>query len=88
MSLTFRRPAQLGDQLRVEAWVTKRGTRTIDTRAEVRTTATGELLTSAEGRFVRVSREQAAAFRDAYGEQIDDSVFGAAARRNAGEAVD
>lgn len=84
MSLTFRQPAQLGDALRVEAWTTNRRSRTIDTRAEIRSRVTGELLTAAEGRFVRVSRAQAAAFRAGYGDAIDESAFGVAARRNAG----
>lgn len=84
MSLAFRRPVRLGKQIRVLAWVTGRKARAIDTRSEVRDVETGELLASAEGRFMRVMPEQAAAWHAAYGDQIDDSAFGAAARRNAG----
>jgi len=84
MSLTFRRPAHLGDTLRVEAWIVSRRSRTIDTRAEIRSIATGELLAAADGCFVRVSRDQAAAFRDGYGQEADETAFGAAARRNSG----
>jgi acyl-coenzyme A thioesterase PaaI-like protein len=83
LALTFRRAAHLGDVLRVEAWIDKRRSRTIETRAEIRSIDSGELLAEAEARFVRVSREQAAAFREAYGEQINGSAFGAAAIRNA-----
>jgi uncharacterized protein (TIGR00369 family) len=84
MSVAFRRPVRLGQQIRALAWVTGRKARAIDTRAEVRDVEGGELLASAEGRFMRVTPEQAAAWREAYGDQIDDSAFGAAARRNAG----
>ena len=86
MSLTFRKPVRLGQSIRVLAWVSGKRARTIDTRADVRDAASGELLAQAEGRFVRVSREQAEAWREAYGDQIDASAFGAAARRNAGLA--
>jgi acyl-coenzyme A thioesterase PaaI-like protein len=86
MTLTFRRPVRLGQQIRVLAWVTGGKARLIDTRAEVHDLETGELLASAEGRFMRVRPEQAAAWRELYGDQIDDSAFGAAARRNAGLA--
>jgi acyl-CoA thioesterase FadM len=84
MSVTFRQPVRLGQSIRAMAWVTGRKARAIDTRSEVRDIETGSLLASAEGRFMRVTPEQAAAWRDAYGDQIDDSAFGAAARRNSG----
>jgi acyl-coenzyme A thioesterase PaaI-like protein len=84
MSLTFRRPVRLGQEIRVLAWVVGRKARAVDTRAEVRDRDTSELLATAEGRFMRVTPEQAQAWREAYGDQIDESAFGAAARRNAG----
>jgi acyl-coenzyme A thioesterase PaaI-like protein len=84
MSLVFRRPVRLGQDIRVLAWVVGRKARAVDTRAEVRDRGTGELLATAEGRFMRVTPEQAQAWREAYGDQIDESAFGAAARRNAG----
>ena len=84
MSTAFRRPVRLGKEIRVLASVSARKGRAIDTRSEVRDAETGELLATADGRFMRVTREQAAAWRDAYGNQIDDSAFGTAARRNAG----
>jgi acyl-coenzyme A thioesterase PaaI-like protein len=84
MSLTLRKPVRLGQDVRVLAWVVRRKARTIETRADILDATTGELLAQADARFVRVSREQAAAWRVAYGDQIDDSVFGDAARRNAG----
>jgi acyl-coenzyme A thioesterase PaaI-like protein len=83
LTLTFRRAARVGAPLRVSAWVLNRRSRTIDSRAELRDTATGELLVEAEARFVRVSKEQAAAWRAAYS-GTDDSAFGRAAARNAG----
>lgn len=86
MTVTFRRPVRLGQEIRVTASVTSKRARTIDTTADARDIESGELLAEAEGRFVRVSREQAAAWRDAYGEGIDESTFGTAARRNTGVA--
>lgn len=83
MSTTFRRPVPLDRTVRVLAWVTARRGRTFDARAELRDRELGTLLAEAEGRFVRVSKEQAAAWRDAYGRSIDGTAFGAAARRNA-----
>ncbi len=84
MTLSFRRPVRLEQQIRVLAWVVGRKARAIDARAEVRDIETGTVLAAAEGRFMRVTSEQAAAWREAYGDQIDGSSFGAAARRNAG----
>jgi acyl-CoA thioesterase FadM len=84
MSLAFRRPVRLGQEIRVLAWVVGRKARAVDTRAELRDRETGELLATAEARFMRVTPEQAQAWREAYGDQIDASAFGAAARRNAG----
>jgi uncharacterized protein (TIGR00369 family) len=84
MSVAFRRPVRLGQHLRVEARIVGRKARVVDARAELRDAATGEMLAEADGRFMRVTPEQAAAWREAYGDQIDESAFGAAARRNAG----
>lgn len=83
MSLAFRKPVALGQELRVLAWIVGRKARAIDTRAEVRDLQTDQVLAEADGRFMRVTPEQAAAWRASYGDQIDDSVFGVAARRNA-----
>lgn len=86
MALIFRKPVRLGQEIRVLAWVVGRKARAVDTRAEARDADTGVVLAEAEGRFMRVTPEQAVAWREAYGGQIDDSTFGAAARRNAGLA--
>jgi acyl-coenzyme A thioesterase PaaI-like protein len=88
MTTTFRHPVRLGESLRVVGSIASRRSRTIETRAELFSVATGTLLAEAEGRFVRVSREQAAAWRDAYGVVDDESVFGQAAMRNARERHD
>ncbi|HEX5166075.1 MAG TPA: PaaI family thioesterase [Thermomicrobiales bacterium] len=86
MSVTFRKPIRLGQQIRVEATVVGRKARAIDTHAVVYDAATEQPLAEADGRFMRVTAEQAAAWRSAYGDQIEESAFGAAARRNAGLA--
>jgi acyl-coenzyme A thioesterase PaaI-like protein len=86
MTLTFRQPARVGEELLVLASISGSRARAIDTRAEVRRVVGNALIAEAEGRFVRVSQPQAAAWRAAYG-VLDDasSAFGRAAARNSGE---
>ncbi len=84
MTLTFKRPVRLGQEILATAEVVGMKARAVDARAEVRDRITGALLAAADGRFMRVTPDQAAAWREAYGDQIDNSSFGAAARRNAG----
>jgi acyl-coenzyme A thioesterase PaaI-like protein len=83
LAVTFRQPARIGETLRIIGGVTQRRSRTIETRGEVIALGTGTVLATAEGRFVRVSREQAASWRDQYGAHDEDTVFGQAANRNA-----
>ncbi|HUG15593.1 MAG TPA: PaaI family thioesterase [Thermomicrobiales bacterium] len=85
MSLTFRQPARVGEPLRVVGEVARTRSRAIDARAVIRQIASGELVAEADARFMRVSREQAAEWRSAYGEQIEGSAFGDAVGRNAGQ---
>ena len=85
MTVTFRQPARIDDDLLVVASVTHSRARAIDTRAEARRLADNVLVAEAEGRFVRVSNQQAA-WRVAYSTaDAGDSAFGRAAARNAGE---
>lgn len=86
MSLAFRKPVRLGQEIRVLAWVVGRKARVVDVRAELRDVVSDDMVAEADGRFMRVTPDQAIAWRAAYGDQIDNSVFGVAARRNAGEA--
>lgn len=81
MEVTFRRPARTDAALRVIGEVIQQRSRTIDTRAVIRDVESNEVLAEATGRFVRVSREQAAAWRAGYGAQPDASAFGAALER-------
>lgn len=83
MSVSYRKPLQVGREVRVSAVIVARRSRVIETHAEVRSADTSELLAAADGRFVRVSAEQAAEWRDAYGAEHDDSTFADAARRTA-----
>ena len=83
MSVVYRKPLEVGRAVRVAATVVGRRSRAIEARAEVRGIDSGEVLAEAEGRFVRVSAAQAAAWRAAYGAEHDDSTFAAAARRTA-----
>jgi acyl-coenzyme A thioesterase PaaI-like protein len=88
MTLTFRQPARVGEDLLVLAVITGSRARAVDTSAEVRRTVDNALIAEAEGRFVRVSKLQAAAWRAAYGVPEDaSSAFGRAAARNAGECA-
>lgn len=83
MSIAFRRPLAVGQQVRVTAVVVARRSRGIDVSSAVRRLETGELVAEAEGRFVRVPAAQAAAWRDAYAREYDGSAFAEAARRTA-----
>jgi acyl-coenzyme A thioesterase PaaI-like protein len=86
MTLTFRQPARVGEELLVLATISGSRARAIDTRAEVRRVVDNARVAESEGRFVRVSKPQAAAWRAAYGALDDDSsAFGRAAARNAGD---
>lgn len=84
LSLTFRQPARIGDPLLVVARVTARRGRLIDATATVHRIADDACIAEAEGRFVRVSRQQADAWRDAYATADPNSAFARAAQRNAG----
>ena len=88
LSLAFRRPARLGEPLRVVGRIVTRGARTIETSGEIYDIDSGRLVANAEGRFMRVSREQAAVWRAAYGDGADGSVFGDAPQRNAAALKD
>lgn len=85
MSLTFRRPARVGEALRVVGLVSGTRSRAIDATASIVTIEGGELVAEAEARFIRVSREQAQEWREAYGAEGDSSPFGEAMTRRAGK---
>lgn len=85
LNVTFRAPLRAGHTVLLHGHVSNATRRTITTSAEVRDEATGKLLASATGEFMRVSAEQAARWRESYGLN-DESVFAAAigARANGG----
>lgn len=85
MSLTFRRPARVGETLRTVGTVTQRRGRAIDAEARISTVNGDEVVAEASARFIRVSPEQARQWREAYGAAGDDSVFGEAIARRADE---
>lgn len=84
MSLTFRRPARVGEPLRAIGSVSQRRGRAIDAVARIVTVESGETVAEASARFIRVSPEQAREWRDAYGTEGDDSIFGEAMTRQSG----
>lgn len=86
MSLTFRRPARVGEPLRAIGSVSERRGRAIDAVARIVTVSGGDLVTEASARFIRVSADQAREWREAYGAGDDDSMFGEAIAR--GSALD
>lgn len=83
VSIVYRQPLAVGRPVRVTARVVTQRSRLIDAHAEVRDVESDALLAEAEGRFMRVAADQAAAWRDAYGAANDDSTFADAARRAA-----
>jgi uncharacterized protein (TIGR00369 family) len=85
MSLTFRRPARVGEPLRVVGQLVRARSRAFDAQAKIVTISSGEVITEAEARFVRVSPDQARAWRDAYRVDDDSSSFGEAMARRAGQ---
>lgn len=78
MTVTFRRPARVGVRLRVVAQETQRRSRLVDVTTQLTELASGDLVAEAEGRFMRVSAEQAAEWRASYGEQVEGTLFGTA----------
>lgn len=85
MSLTFRRPARVGQTLRSIGQVTRSRGRAIDTEARIYTVDDGVTVAEATARFIRVSPEQAREWRDAYEAEGDDSPFGTAMVRRANQ---
>ena len=76
MAVSFRRPARVGAPLRVTAEVTQRRSRLYDVTASLTEIETCDVIAEAEGRFMRVRPEQAAAWRVAYGAQVEGTTFG------------
>jgi uncharacterized protein (TIGR00369 family) len=66
MQLAFRSPASIGRELRVEGRIKADRTRVVDTAGRVMDVASESVVAEAEARFVRVTEEQAAAWREAY----------------------
>jgi uncharacterized protein (TIGR00369 family) len=66
MEVSFRSPARVGQELRVIGRVTRRRSRVIDTAGTILEDDGDTVVAESEGRFVRVSDEQAAAWRNAY----------------------
>lgn len=66
LSTAFRSPAAVGSTLRVEGRVVELRRRLIDTVATIVDTGSDGLIAEAEGRFLRVSEEQARAWRETY----------------------
>jgi acyl-coenzyme A thioesterase PaaI-like protein len=83
MSLQFRRPADVGDALLVVARIVHRRGRLIDAHARLQRETVGEMIAEADGRFMRVTPEQAAAWREAYSSAGSNSAFAMAAQQNA-----
>ena len=85
LSLAFRQPARVGQSLVVVAHVCRRRGRVIDANATLVRESDKVEIASAEGRFMRVTRAQAAGWRNVYGSERLDSAFGCAVSRNDAE---
>ena len=83
MSVEFRRPAEVGDALLVNAQVVHRRGRLIDAHALLQRETDGVTIDEADGRFMRVTPQQAAAWREAYAAADSNSAFARAAQQNA-----
>lgn len=81
MSLSFRRPATVGEPLLVAAHVGRSKARLVDATATAYRERDGEVVAEAEGRFMRVTAEQAAEWRTLYAANDPESAFGRAADR-------
>ena len=81
MSLTFRRPARVGEALRAIGTVTQSRGRAIDAEALISTIEGDKIVAAASARFIRVTPDQAREWRDSYGAPDDESVFGEAITR-------
>ncbi len=66
LNTSFRSPARVGALLRVEGRVTDARRRLLDTAATITDIERGDVVAQADGRFMRVSEEQAAAWRARY----------------------
>jgi len=58
LNVRYRRPVDLGSQLRVEAWITRERHRLIELRAEVRDES-GQLLADSEGTYMLLDAQTA-----------------------------
>ncbi len=81
MTVTFRNPASVGEPLRVIGRVTQARKRVFEAEAELQNQRTGSIIAKAEARFIRVSKQQAAEWMDAYGPAVSGTAFGDAADR-------
>lgn len=77
LAVTFRAPLLALHTVVLHGYVDSTTRRTLTTRGEVRDDATGRLLASATGEFMRVSPAQAVRWRESYG-MTDDSAFATA----------
>jgi len=66
MNTAFRTPAMVGRRLRVEGRVVGARRRLVDTAARIVDVESGEVIAEADAVFMRVSEDQAAAWRAAY----------------------
>lgn len=66
LTTSFRKPALVGSMLRVEGRVVERRRRLIDAVATIVDIDSSALIAEGEGRFLRVSEDQARAWRETY----------------------
>ncbi|HKY51415.1 MAG TPA: PaaI family thioesterase [Candidatus Limnocylindria bacterium] len=73
LSVSFRRPVTVGEELRVVGEVTRRRSRAIETRGTVSRVSSGDVLAEAEATFLVMSEDQRRELQRRY--SIDDEVF-------------
>ncbi|MCX2727418.1 PaaI family thioesterase [Thermomicrobium sp. 4228-Ro] len=66
LSIAFRRPVAVGQQLRLRGWVERSERRLVRARAEIRDAVQGTLLAEAEGTFLPVAADREKSWREQY----------------------
>jgi acyl-coenzyme A thioesterase PaaI-like protein len=70
MSVDFRRPVEIGREIRAEGWTTAGRRRLVDTAGRIVDPVDGTILATATGRYVAASEARKQELRQAYGFRI------------------
>jgi len=85
LSVDFRRPVLVDVPIRAEGWVVSERRRLVATAADIRDAASGDVLATAEGRYVSVGNDRKRELRERYQVRLVDDADGGADRVDAPE---